>query len=398
MEENNKCEIEEQLKYLQELLLDQESFFELEKYVVRTPNLFRVLNSARTEIRHSRVLAWLLNPNENHGLGDAFLSRFIAMIVQKGYLSQEKAIKFLTSDLYSVRVDVEWENIDILLYSRSEHILIAIENKIDSTEHNAGSSNISQLKKYSNKIENHFKDYDAVKLFLTIDGTAPSDGNSDWNTVDYAEILSISQTVFDLKKENLDETSRVILKNYIDILKSEIVMDQKVIELCNQIYKKHQAALDLIFENRDDVYSQTTGKCYEILKDLGVAKIDKRKKVVRFWTQTMLKFIEESGLDEHNLYGCILLEPQRVGIYSEFHLLPTDALSDDTKSKLDKVDKSNERKDFFDTTGKETWYNFTRTTKLADSPEDFVKKPEDEIKTIIKDFVKKTDDRFHKEL
>jgi hypothetical protein len=33
------------------------------------------------EIRHSNFLAWLLNPNESHGIGDLFLTQFLRDIV-----------------------------------------------------------------------------------------------------------------------------------------------------------------------------------------------------------------------------------------------------------------------------------------------------------------------------
>lgn len=34
-----------------------------------TFNIFRTLRIEKAEIRHSNVLAWLLNPEESHGLG-----------------------------------------------------------------------------------------------------------------------------------------------------------------------------------------------------------------------------------------------------------------------------------------------------------------------------------------
>lgn len=40
-------------------------------------NIFEVLKIARTEIRHSNMLAWLLDPNESHNLGTSFLYAFI---------------------------------------------------------------------------------------------------------------------------------------------------------------------------------------------------------------------------------------------------------------------------------------------------------------------------------
>lgn len=40
-------------------------------------NAFETLGVVNTEIRHSNVLAWLLNPRENHGIGDVFIKKLI---------------------------------------------------------------------------------------------------------------------------------------------------------------------------------------------------------------------------------------------------------------------------------------------------------------------------------
>ena len=40
-------------------------------------NLFEVLGRPRLELAHSSFLAWLLDPLESHGFGDAFLVRFM---------------------------------------------------------------------------------------------------------------------------------------------------------------------------------------------------------------------------------------------------------------------------------------------------------------------------------
>ena len=41
-------------------------------------NLLKVLGVARSEIHHSRTIAWLLNPRESHGLGNYFLHGFLS--------------------------------------------------------------------------------------------------------------------------------------------------------------------------------------------------------------------------------------------------------------------------------------------------------------------------------
>lgn len=44
-------------------------------------NPLKVLRVDQFEIRHSNVLAWLLNPNENHQLGSFFVKRLLSRLV-----------------------------------------------------------------------------------------------------------------------------------------------------------------------------------------------------------------------------------------------------------------------------------------------------------------------------
>lgn len=44
-------------------------------------NIFGVLRIEEAEIRHSNVMAWLLDPQGSHGLGQAFLRRVLSTIL-----------------------------------------------------------------------------------------------------------------------------------------------------------------------------------------------------------------------------------------------------------------------------------------------------------------------------
>ena len=48
----------------------------------------------------------------------------------------------------------------------------------------------------------------------------------------------------------------LVIGNYIDVIRRDIVEDEKLIEVCNKIYAKHKRALDLIFEHRNDGRTQ----------------------------------------------------------------------------------------------------------------------------------------------
>ena len=136
---------------LQNFLLDIDCLDELLPWTKRF-NLFDILKISRTEIRHSNMLGWLLNPNENHGLGDALLKSILQDVVRADS-SRYDVFETLLMDLYSFSVYREWKNIDLLLISSTERCAIAIENKIGSHEHD------NQLARYRKTLESDYPQY-----------------------------------------------------------------------------------------------------------------------------------------------------------------------------------------------------------------------------------------------
>lgn len=70
-------------------------------------NLFDVLRITNMEIRHSNILAWLFDPNENHGLGDSFIRSFVATLVNKCDHNKYNVFDLLLQDFYSYQVHRE---------------------------------------------------------------------------------------------------------------------------------------------------------------------------------------------------------------------------------------------------------------------------------------------------
>lgn len=106
-----------QIETLEKFLLDNPELEKLEGLLSQF-NVFETLRMVNTEIRHSNVLAWLLTPSENHGLGDYFLKQFLRNFVVENKSALEKHISLFDLEIltYSnVEVRREWKNIDILL-------------------------------------------------------------------------------------------------------------------------------------------------------------------------------------------------------------------------------------------------------------------------------------------
>lgn len=212
-------------------------------------NMFDVLKISRTEIRHSNMLGWLLNPNENHGMGDVFLKGILQRLVENDSDGRYDVFNVLLMDFYTFSVIREWKNIDILLTSTEEKTVVAIENKVGSHEHS------NQLNRYRNILEKEYPDYNRMLVFLTPDGENPSDVEN-WDVLTYSDVIDVLESAT-LQIKILPDVD-LMIKNYIDVVRRDIVEDQQLIDICNKIYNKHKKALDLIFENRIDGKTQLT--------------------------------------------------------------------------------------------------------------------------------------------
>lgn len=230
---------------LKNFLLDTHCLDELE--CIDTFNFFDILKVSKMEIRHSNVISWLLDPNENHGLNDDII-RMINAHVAKYFCIDDvnKSFKLLTMNYDDALVYREWQNIDILVELKEAKHILCIENKIGSQEHS------NQLNRYYEIVENKYgNEYTKTFLYLTPEGIRPiNDNNNVWNPIKYETLISIIERA--LNKKHLEPRRREFIQSYIDILKRETMDNTEIIKICQEIYRKHKDALDLIFEHRPD--------------------------------------------------------------------------------------------------------------------------------------------------
>ena len=284
-------------KALLVLLQDVESFEKLSKYSTRI-NVFDVLKISRTEILHNNMLGWLLDPNESHGLKDAFLYGVLARL-SDSIPDDDALAQLLTCNLSSFNIYRERYNIDILLVSLEAKIVIAIENKFGANEHAYGSTKKSQLKVYSDTLAKHYGDYTKIMVYLTPDGAEPIE--TDWVVMDYHDIYDVLTAVVIKKENELLDGSKVLINNYMEIIKRQIIMDKDLVQLCNDIYRKHKIALDLIYENIVDRALQISKICREVLSKIEGVEVDERstKTAVKFTTRILREtFDDMDGLSE----------------------------------------------------------------------------------------------------
>ena len=304
---------------LQNFLLDIDCLDELLPWSEKF-NIFDVLKVSRTEIRHSNMLGWLLDPNENHGIGDLFLRLVLQQLVRNDNNGRYDVFQLLLQDYYSYVVYREWKNIDILLLSTDHNSLIAIENKVGSHEHS------NQLNRYREILQKEFPTYTQAYVFLTPDGEKPSDAEN-WDVMTYGDIVDILDTV--LMREDMAPDVKLMLQNYVAVIRRDIVDDQQLIEICNKIYNKHRKALDLIFEHRinhSNLISDTIRRTLNEIAAAGEIVFDdpgKSNTFIMFYTPAMDRLLpplaaENSSYGTNRAYAyCLSIRDTTVYAYLE---------------------------------------------------------------------------------
>lgn len=257
-------------------------------------NIFETLNLKYAEIRHSNVLAWLLSPHDNHGLGSYFIKQFLKFIVSanRSYFASSK-LSLIDFELFAysnVEVRREWNNVDIviMIVEENKNLIIAVENKIKTSEHS------NQLQRYRKIVENEFQDFIQLYVYLTPENLIPSD--EEWIPFNYDIVADLLDNLLEHKKTSLNPNILSFILQYQTILRRYIVGNSEVEKIAIQIYKKHKQALDIIFQYKPDIYSEISDYLQNRLKDYKDMIIDTAgKTVIRFTTKEVDSKIEHIG-------------------------------------------------------------------------------------------------------
>ena len=274
-------------------------------------NVFDLLNIVTAETSHSNVLAWLLNPNESHNIGDMALKLFLKSIHRGESSKSGVDLTSLINDSSKIdRVEIRTEeyifqrqeprrkkdtrriDISILIKSGSKKFLIIIENKIGTKD------TTRQLLDYRNWAENKFQeDYKKIFIYLTPKGDDPNDKNElqHWDLFSYRKIES------DILNKVIQKTpkgkTKEFIKQYVDILGRIILGNSN--KLCNDIYNKHEKVINLIYKEVivKKFIDQYVKDKIEEDKNFEVVDFD-NKKYIQFTTTTLsekIKIQREKG-------------------------------------------------------------------------------------------------------
>jgi hypothetical protein len=241
---------ENDLKALRALQADASELERIQSLLNRF-NVFETIGFVSQELMHSRFLAFLLDPRQNHGLGSLFLKRVLREMLS---CTDETPLPTFFENLDQINLDEtlvrrEHQQVDILLTNKDHKLAVIIENKIWTTEHS------DQLDRYYQQVMKDYPGWQVLGIYLTPFGDIPS--HRAYLPLSYGVVCDIVESIREDRDCALSPNVWMTMENYTDMVRRNIVGDAEVANLSRSIYQKHKRAFDLIFKYRPDVQAET---------------------------------------------------------------------------------------------------------------------------------------------
>lgn len=189
-------------------------------------------------------------PLRSHGLGGRFLQGFLYRsgsgyrAINANHLGETR----VTRERH-VELDGSRGRLDIRILNEASGFLGVAENKVWSEESEG------QLAYYREALDKDYQGWRVHRVFLTPTGrpSADVDERGHWNEMSYRDILELVEGTIGNRGNAAHQDVAAFLRQYVITLRRNIVPDvsNDVHQLARRIYRKHQAAFDLIIEHRD---------------------------------------------------------------------------------------------------------------------------------------------------
>ena len=211
-------------------------------------NIFESAGLTRQEIRHSNILAFLLDPNEAHGLKSSLLKGLLDYCASNTphHEFAPTPLNITTSEFEDIQITREENRFDVLGVSNPNKFLFVIENKIGSGEGR------DQLETYRNKINStiRYNQYKKLFIYLTINGEDPSEEGW-WTPLSYSVVLDLLEKSYAKHKDDLTDDADIFIRHYIDLIRRYILseLNPELKADCEKIYNKHRKIIEILNKN-----------------------------------------------------------------------------------------------------------------------------------------------------
>ena len=171
----------------------------------------------------------------------------------------------------------EWNHIDILIVT--DEVVVCVENKVMTTDHS------NQLERYRKIIESNYPKRKNTFVYLNPMGDDPSEEVDNYYPLSYDFVVDTLSRVLEVYKDSMKGQVVQYLKDYIDILKQDIMGTDKLTELSQKIYSNHKELFEFILERKPDLTQEVNDLLVEVVEEFGFIVGSTNKFHVRFLTE-----------------------------------------------------------------------------------------------------------------
>lgn len=216
-------------------------------------NPFDVLQVADLEIRHSNVLAWLLTPDETHGIGSRFLRALVEHLTRRHSVP---CLRGLTGFDDKSNVEVRREDnhdgwfADVTVGFRAERVLLIIENKVGPYQSEAEGQVKEQQEALGKKYKGLYDDFPGALLTTSNapEGRAESASMRGVMPLSWDDVRGIIRSLLDNQENFADGHVRAFVKRYLDVIEEKLTHAGD--DLAEELRNAHPRILEKLQEEK----------------------------------------------------------------------------------------------------------------------------------------------------
>ena len=311
-------------------LLDDPRFLRYHAAVARrrTFNPFDVLRYSDYEIRHSNVLAWLLQPDETHGLGGAFIRDFTTALNDEARRQGIPPVLAPSNfDADNIRVERELDYVDLTLFFENDRAVVAIENKIGET----APEHAGQVRGYEETLrEKHRSKYNTIQSVLLTTSRESGDSGDDFIHMSWTRIHDILNAIRQHERLQSEEGDRVraFLGHYLEVVRKLTAQPETGADDFGKLLDEQRHVLNRLLTEREE---GAAGDAVSLPNDLGEYRttvdrlVNDFRQKPRQLRSDVRTFLQGKGYRTWT---------KSSAAYETYYLYFTNALMDETRKKL----------------------------------------------------------------
>jgi hypothetical protein len=264
------------IEIFEKLLLD---FQKIPRVKENQPTFIEIAGFPHYENVCSNILSFYFSTYKSHGLKDLFIKSLFECIGEDDKTKTQIEINNIEREVSTNKGN----RLDIVI--ESDSFVIGIENKIWANLYN-------DLTDYSKHLDKHYKEFEKIKIVLSINGVSEDKLCCGFRSVKYSDFLN--RVKYNLGDYSLNAETKYLIYlidfiNTIQNLTKPNIMNKEMFEF----FLENQDVLDDLFEERDKLNNEIQNMILQIR-----SRVDELSGQVRQWVYQKCNLVHDFTMSD----------------------------------------------------------------------------------------------------